>query len=115
MVSHLARVLGPAHLDVAEDSVQNAMLRAMQTWPQQGLPENPPAWLFRVANNIAIDALRHRRLLGDKSEAIALEMARAAVPAPEDAAIAEQLRDDELRMIFNVLPSGIVARHQRGP
>jgi RNA polymerase sigma-70 factor (ECF subfamily) len=100
MVAHLARLLGPAHLDVAEDSVQNAMLRALQIWPQQGLPENPPAWLFRVANNIAIDALRRKRLLGDKSEAIAVEMARAASPMHDAIAAAEQIRDDELRMIF---------------
>ena len=55
MVAYFTRLLGPSHLDVAEDSVQAAMLRALQTWPQNGLPENPTAWLFRVANNLAID------------------------------------------------------------
>ena len=39
----------------AEDTVQEAMLRALQTWPYQGMPENASAWLFRVAHNAAID------------------------------------------------------------
>jgi predicted RNA polymerase sigma factor len=40
MVSRLARLLGPAQLDLAEETVQEAMLRALQTWPYQGVPEN---------------------------------------------------------------------------
>ena len=39
MVAHLARLLGPAHLDLAEETVQESMLRALQTWPYQGVPE----------------------------------------------------------------------------
>jgi RNA polymerase sigma-70 factor (ECF subfamily) len=100
MVAHLARLLGPARLDIAEESVQSAMVRALQSWPQQGVPENPPAWLFRVAHNIAIDALRRNRLAGDKAESIAAEMSRGAGVLPPDAGLEEQLRDDELRMIF---------------
>ncbi len=56
IVSYLTRALGAAHLDLAEESVQNAMLRALQTWPYQGVPENAAAWLFRVAHNSALDA-----------------------------------------------------------
>jgi len=100
MVAHLARLLGPARLDIAEESVQSAMLRALQSWPQQGVPENPPAWLFRVAHNIAIDALRRNRLAGDKAEAIAAEMSPGAGVLPPDAGLEQQFRDDELRMIF---------------
>jgi RNA polymerase sigma-70 factor (ECF subfamily) len=40
MVAHLTRLLGPAHLELAEETVQEAMLRALQTWPYQGVPEN---------------------------------------------------------------------------
>jgi RNA polymerase sigma-70 factor, ECF subfamily len=58
MVAHLTRLLGPAHLDLAEEAVQDTMLRALQGWPFQGIPPNPEAWLFRVAHNAAIDALR---------------------------------------------------------
>jgi RNA polymerase sigma-70 factor (ECF subfamily) len=100
MVAHLARLLGPAHLDLAEETVQEAMLRALQTWPYQGVPENAAAWLFRVAHNVAIDAVRRNQALGEKTEAIVTELARSAIAVPHDPDIEEQLRDDELRMIF---------------
>ena len=100
MVAHLARVLGPANLDLAEEAVQEAMLRALQVWPHQGVPENAAAWLFRVAQNAAIDALRRRRVLGDKTEAMVAELNLAAAHTAGDPDIEEQLRDDELRMIF---------------
>jgi RNA polymerase sigma-70 factor, ECF subfamily len=100
MVAHLTRLLGPAQLDLAEETVQEAMLRALQTWPYQGAPENAAAWLFRVAHNIAIDAVRHRRTLGDKTDAIVAELAQAAAAPTDDPDLEEQLRDDELRLIF---------------
>src|SRR5258708_6217983 len=76
------------------------MLRAMQSWPYQGVPENAAAWLFRVAHNSALDALRHKRIAGEKTDAILTEFSRATIPVPDDPYIEEQLRDDELRMIF---------------
>jgi RNA polymerase sigma-70 factor (ECF subfamily) len=100
MVAHLARLLGPAHLDLAEETVQETMLRALQTWPYQGVPENPAAWLFRVAHNLAIDSVRRNRLLGEKTDAIVAELARSARFEPDDPNVEEELRDDELRMIF---------------
>ncbi len=100
MVSHFARLFGPAHLDFAEDAVQEAMLRALETWPLNGVPENGAAWLFRVAHNVAIDSARRTKRLGDKTEAIVAELTRAAAAAPDDPDVEEQLRDDELRMIF---------------
>jgi RNA polymerase sigma-70 factor (ECF subfamily) len=100
MVAHLTRLLGPAHLELAEETVQEAMLRALQTWPYQGVPENAAAWLFRVAHNIAIDAVRRNRLLGEKTDAIVAELSHSASVVPNDPDLEEQLRDDELRMIF---------------
>ena len=101
MVSHLTRLLGPSHLDLAEEAVRDAMLRALQAWSIDGAPENPPAWLFRVAHNAAIDAIRRRQLHGEKNDAIVAELSRSAAAAPNiDADLEEQLRDDELRMIF---------------
>lgn len=107
IVAHLARVVGPAQLDLAEEAVQEAMLRALQVWPHQGMPENAAAWLFRVAQNAAIDAIRHRRMLGDKSDAIVRELTRSAVLVDCDPDLEEQLRDDELRMIFMCCHQGI--------
>jgi RNA polymerase sigma-70 factor, ECF subfamily len=109
MVAHLARRFGPSHLDLAEEAVQGAMLRALQTWPYQGVPEHPEGWLFRVAQNSAIDTLRRDRRFRDDSfegdlDPIAAELAHPNTGAPAgepgDPDFEEQLRDDELRMIF---------------
>jgi len=100
MVAHLTRLLGPPHLALAEETVQEAMLRALQTWPYQGVPENAAAWLYRVAHNIAIDAVRRNRALGEKTETIVAELSHSAAALPDDPHLEEQLRDDELRMIF---------------
>jgi RNA polymerase sigma-70 factor (ECF subfamily) len=99
MVAHLTRLFGPAHLELAEETVQEAMLRALQTWPYQGVPQNAAGWLFRVAHNVAIDAVRRKRTLGAKTDAIVAELDRSSA-ARDDAYLEDQFRDDELRMIF---------------
>src|SRR5580704_9904012 len=103
MTAHLTRLLGSARLDLAEELVQEAMLRALQTWPYQGVPENPQAWLFRTARNAAMDVVRHESMAerklasvfagtvsGKDSEAMNWD------PGPLD----DEVQDDELRMIF---------------
>jgi len=100
VVAHLARALGPARLDLAEESMQEAMLRALQAWPYQGIPENPGAWLFRVAHNSAIDSLRRGRFLQQNSGVVLAELTRATSLKSDDPGFEAQLRDDELRMIF---------------
>jgi RNA polymerase sigma-70 factor (ECF subfamily) len=84
----------------AEESVQEAKLRALQTWPYRGVPDNPAGWLFRVAHNIAIDVVRRDRVFGSKTDGIVAELTRSATVAPSEPDVEEQLRDDELRMIF---------------
>ncbi len=100
ITARLTRLLGPAHLGVAEEAVQDTMLRALETWPYQGIPENQIAWLFRVAHNAAIDAVRRNRRIGAKQEALVMELNRSATIFPGDPDLEEQLRDDELSMIF---------------
>jgi len=100
MVAHLTGLLGPANLDLAEETVQEAMLRALQTWPYQGVPENAGAWLFRVAHNAAIDAVRRRRLTAKKEEEAVADITEAAESMLERPDLEEHLRDEELRMIF---------------
>src|SRR5215467_13592273 len=84
MVARLTRLLGPAHLSLAEESVQDAMVRALQTWPDSGVPENAAGWLYQVAHNAAIDAIRRTRAAGEKTDAVVAELARSASAAPED-------------------------------
>lgn len=100
MVSYLTRVLGSEHIDLAEEAVQEALLRALQSWPYSGVPENPAGWLFKVARNSALDTIRHRTLVGEKSSEIAAERIRAESPNENDVELEHQLRDDELCMVL---------------
>jgi RNA polymerase sigma-70 factor (ECF subfamily) len=98
MVSYLTRVLGPAHLDLAEEAVQDALSKALQTWPFSGIPDNPPGWLLHVARNRALDLVRHRGVVSQKTSEIVAELSQPqAEPRLE---LPEALRDDELCMIF---------------
>jgi RNA polymerase sigma-70 factor (ECF subfamily) len=97
MVAWLTRVFGPAHLELAEEVVQDALLKALQQWPYSGVPDNPGGWLFRVARNGALDVLRRHASFRDRAREVAAELTRGAGDGgPGDAAIA----DDELRMVF---------------
>lgn len=98
MVAVLARVFGPAHLTLAEEVVQEALLTALQRWSLEGVPENPRAWLFQVARNRALDLLRREATLrGKEAEIVATFRERVA---GDDPAFAHELRDDQLRMML---------------
>ena len=58
LVAGLAARLGPVRIDVAEDVAQEALLQALEGWDYKGMPDQPAAWLARVARNKAIDRLR---------------------------------------------------------
>ena len=58
LISSLVSKLGPSKVDLAEDVAQDAIVKALATWPFKGVPDNPRAWLRRVAGNVAIDRIR---------------------------------------------------------
>lgn len=96
LVAQLCRALGPGRLDLVEDVVQEAVLRALRTWPAAGVPDDPAAWLFRVAKNAAFDALRRQRLGDTVHERLAAERPDTAQPSPPESPIT----DDTLRLLF---------------
>ncbi len=61
MVSVLIKIFGSENIELAEDVVQDALLRAMEVWKFRGIPDNPRAWLYRVAKNKAIDIIRKNK------------------------------------------------------
>ena len=96
MVSILTGIYGARNLQLAEDVVQEAMIRALRTWPLGGAPENPAAWLLRTAKNLAIDQLRREKnFLGKQADIIAETTGIAAQEAEDDGFI-----DDQLRLMF---------------
>jgi len=70
MIATLVRIFGPRYIDLAEEVVQDALLKALQQWPYRGVPDNPLAWLIQVAKNRALDLLRRETSLREKSEEI---------------------------------------------
>jgi RNA polymerase sigma-70 factor (ECF subfamily) len=101
IVSYLTRLLGPEHLELAEESVQEALIRALQSWPYTQIPNNPGGWLFQVAKNIALDAVRRDTNFASKHPELIAELSRKSESRERNLeAEEEQLRDDELRMLF---------------
>ena len=100
-VATLIRVTGD--FDLAEEAVQDAFISALETWPQRGVPANPGAWITTTARNRAIDRLRRRKRLVEKTETLGREAAmeselEAIDPGPSEDAM--QITDDRLRLIF---------------
>ncbi len=96
IVATLTRVFGSRHLDLAEDVVQDALLKALQQWPFKGVPENPAAWLSLVAKNRALDLLRRDASLASKAEQLELAMPRLALPS----SASDADMDDQLALIL---------------
>jgi RNA polymerase sigma factor (sigma-70 family) len=99
LVAMLAGWLGTHRLQLAEDVVQEALVRALQTWPYRGVPDNPAAWLTQTAKNIALDHLRREQRWQEKEDGIAMERERWS-GATADEENAETFTDDTLRMMF---------------
>jgi len=100
-VATLIRVTGD--FDLAEEAVQDAFISALETWPSRGVPSNPGAWITTTARNRAIDRLRRRRRLVDKTEQLARESAletelRGIGSDTNEGAML--IADDRLRLIF---------------
>lgn len=71
IVATLTRILGPRNIALAEEVAQDALVKALQTWPHEGVPENPSAWLIQVAKRGALDVLRRERWLADRADTVA--------------------------------------------
>jgi RNA polymerase sigma factor (sigma-70 family) len=100
MVATLTGIFGIEHLNLAEDVVQEALARALQTWPYRGVPENPAAWIMRASRNLALDVVRREKVFRAKEAEITRLMERDG-SAPETAFFSEhEIADDRLRMMF---------------
>jgi RNA polymerase sigma factor (sigma-70 family) len=100
MVATLTRIFGVEHLTLAEDVVQEALARALQTWPFYGVPKNPSAWIMRASRNLALDVVRRETVFRHKQAEI-IHLMEGTSAAPGDAIFPEdEIRDDRLRMMF---------------
>jgi len=99
LIAGLARIVRDVGL--AEDFAQEALMAALQRWPESGIPGNPGAWLMAAAKNRAMDHFRRDRLLERKHEELSREMQVRELAVPDfDTAIDDEIDDDLLRLIF---------------
>jgi RNA polymerase sigma-70 factor (ECF subfamily) len=100
VIAGLARILRDVGL--AEELAQDALVAALERWPESGVPDNPGAWLMAAAKNRALDRLRRDKLLERKHEELGRELQlEQELAAPDlDAALDDDIGDDLLRLIF---------------
>src|SRR5678816_2963881 len=100
LVAAIARVT--RDVGIAEELAQDALVAALERWPEEGMPENPAAWLMTAAKRRAIDSLRRGLMLVQKHEEIArqLEVQQQRLGDAMDQALDQVIDDDVLRLIF---------------
>ncbi len=104
-VSHLTNRFGSGHLELAEDSVQDTLVKAMQTWPFGQVPDNPTGWILRVAGNRMIDQLR--RLQKQTNE----ELPEVSETLNEEVSLTD-INDDMVKMMFACCHPTLSAEYQ---
>jgi len=99
LITSLARLLRDVPL--AEDLTQEALIAALERWPETGIPERPGAWLMTTAKRRALDYLRRRRMLDHKHEMIVREMEEDEQIMPDlDTPLDDDIGDEMLRLVF---------------
>jgi RNA polymerase sigma factor (sigma-70 family) len=100
LIAGLARIVRDVGL--AEDLAQDALVAALERWPESGIPDKPGAWLMATAKHRAIDRLRRSKLLERKHEELGyeIETQQETAVADLDAALDDPIGDDLLRLVF---------------
>jgi RNA polymerase sigma factor (sigma-70 family) len=100
MVAVLTGIFGVEHFGLAEDVLQEALARALQTWPFYGVPDNPSAWIMRASRNLALDFVRRQKSFREKEPAIIQAIERQLPDSDQSGLSDEEIADDRLRLIF---------------
>jgi len=99
LIAGLTRIV--RDVGVAEELAQDALVAALEKWPQSGVPDNPGAWLMATAKHRAIDLLRRSKRLEKKHEQLGAQLERDEAGEPDlAAAIDDDIGDDLLRLVF---------------
>src|SRR5437868_9080252 len=99
LVAGLARIV--RDVGIAEELAQDALVAALEQWPESGVPEKPGAWLMAAAKYRAIDHFRRNTRVGRKHEELGRELAAKEMAVPDlNSPIDDDVGDDLLRLIF---------------
>ena len=101
-MSVLTGIFGIDRLQLAEDVVQEALVRALQTWPYYGIPKNPAAWITQTAKNLALDLIRREKLFRDKQSEISASFEQWSTDsvAGDSPLFDTEIKDGRLRLMF---------------
>jgi RNA polymerase sigma factor (sigma-70 family) len=102
LVSVLTRIFGPHNLELAEDVVQDTLIKAMENWKINGIPQNPTAWLFTAARNKALDVIRRERYQKEFAAEVSplLKSEYSAGETIKQLINENEIEDEQLRMMF---------------
>jgi RNA polymerase sigma-70 factor, ECF subfamily len=99
LIAGLVRIV--RDVELAEDLAQDALVAALEQWPESGIPDNPGAWLMAAARHRAMDFFRRQTMLGRKHEELGREIEAREMEVPDlDAALDDNVGDDLLRLMF---------------
>jgi RNA polymerase sigma factor (sigma-70 family) len=99
LIAGLARIV--RDVGIAEDLAQDALVAALEQWPESGVPDNPGAWLMATAKHHAIDHFRRNTWLERKHEELGREIESKELTVPDlNAALDDNIGDDLLRLVF---------------
>lgn len=103
MVSVLTRIFGLTHIEIAEDIVQDTFVKALDEWSYNAVPQNPQAWLYKVAKNKTIDYLRHQKHVLEYESDIShlLKSEWTLSSSVNNMFLDNEIQDSQLRMIFS--------------
>ncbi|MCA4899206.1 MAG: RNA polymerase sigma factor [Bacteroidota bacterium] len=102
LIAVLTKVFGPHNLQLAEDVVQDSLLKALEHWKFHGMPKDPSAWLFTVARNKALDVVRKEKYNKGFAKEISslLKSEYTATATLQEIVSPQQIEDEQLRMMF---------------
>ena len=100
MIAVLTRLFGMHNLSMAEDVVQDAFLKATQTWKFKTVPDNPSAWLMQVAKNKALDILRRKNVADHYSAELSTQLQEATDNYVDQVFLDTEIEDSQLQLIF---------------
>ena len=110
VVALLTHKFGISNLEQIEDATQDTFVKAMQVWAYQSIPDNPTAWLYRVASNRMIDLLRRAKKLEYKE--VGELYPKSEVGHASDPALDQTISDSQLKMIFACCHPALSEEHQ---